>query len=115
MIHNSIVSYDYSKNDVIRGYVSYINSIEEGYKDKIIEYINRLKEKDYKYDKKLVKQFNLNKLYKEVKDMEYQEIPYGSEEEIDYSTNRYYYLLERGIIEDEDLIIDQSNGLATPF
>jgi RNA-directed DNA polymerase len=115
MIHNSIVSCDHSQNDVIRGYVSYINSIEEGYKDKIIDYINRLKEKDYKHDKELVKQFNLNKLYKEVKDMEYQEIPYGSEDEIDYFTNRYYYLLERGLIEDEDLEIDQSNGLATPF
>lgn len=115
MIHNSTVSCDYSQNDVIRGYVSYINSIEEGYKDKIIDYINRLKEKDYKHDKELVKQFNLNKLYKEVKDMEYQEVPYGSEDEIDYFTNRYYYLLERGLIEDEDLEIDQSNELETLF
>uniref|UniRef100_UPI00273FE630 retron St85 family RNA-directed DNA polymerase n=1 Tax=Bacillus sp. MMSF_3328 TaxID=3047080 RepID=UPI00273FE630 len=36
MIHNALVSGDYSNNNKIRGYISYINSIEDGYKEKII-------------------------------------------------------------------------------
>lgn len=72
IINNSIAQKDYSQNDKIRGIVAYINSIEEGYKDKICVYINSLIEKPVFYeDKEIVEAYNKNKLYKELNDMVY--------------------------------------------
>lgn len=75
MIHSSIVSCDYSKNDVIRGYISFVNYVEEGYKEKIINYINKLAtEKEYRYFEDIVQAYNENKLFKEAKNMIYEEL-----------------------------------------
>lgn len=72
MINNSIAHKDYSQNDRIRGTIAYINSIEEGYKDKICKYINLLVKRPVFYaNKEIVEAFNKNKLYKEIHDMVY--------------------------------------------
>ena len=72
MIHRALVTKDYSNINEIRGYISYVNSIEDGYKKKVIQYINRLILKDYKYFKDVVEEYNKNKLFKNVNDMTYQ-------------------------------------------
>ncbi|WP_427340440.1 reverse transcriptase domain-containing protein [Caloranaerobacter sp. DY30410] len=66
MTHRSIVLADYSKIEKIRGYVSFINSIENGYYDKIINYINNFQKKDIVYFKEIVDAFNSNKIFKDV-------------------------------------------------
>ncbi|MEH7668299.1 retron St85 family RNA-directed DNA polymerase [Bacillus sp. JJ689] len=73
MIHYALVNRDYSEENVIRGYVSYIDSIEEGYIDKIKNYINKLTEKDYKSSSEIVESFNKNKLFNDLNDMVYNE------------------------------------------
>ncbi|WP_455931041.1 retron St85 family RNA-directed DNA polymerase [Priestia aryabhattai] len=75
MIHRSFVSADYNSNDRIRGYIAFIDSIEENYKKEIYKYIDKLVNKrDYKYFKDIVEAYNNNKLYKDLKDMEYVEL-----------------------------------------
>ncbi|MBD8006152.1 reverse transcriptase domain-containing protein [Bacillus norwichensis] len=73
MIHKSIVSGDYKESSKILGYVSYIDSIEKGFKEKVLDYINSLIKKDYKYFDGTVKAYNRNKLYKELNTMEKQD------------------------------------------
>ncbi len=69
MIHRAIISGDYSKNEVIKGYIAYINSIEDGYKQKIIDYINAFNKKDIRFIKSAVDLFNDNKLYDNILDL----------------------------------------------
>jgi RNA-directed DNA polymerase len=69
MIHRAIMTADYSNVDKIRGYVSYINSIENGYKDKIIKYLNSFQNKTITLFSDAVEAFNKNKLYKGVDDL----------------------------------------------
>ena len=38
MIFNSIVNKDYTRNDKIKGSIAYVDSIEKGYKEKILKY-----------------------------------------------------------------------------
>ena len=72
MIFNSILNKDYSNNDKIRGFIAYIDSIETGYRGKVVEYVNQLGNSDvFRTDFDIVTAFNKNKLYKEIKDMEY--------------------------------------------
>lgn len=71
MIHNAIVIGDYSKKNIIKGYIAYIDSIEEGYIEKIKAYITKLIEKDYKYFSKTVNAFNQNKIFNDMNDMVY--------------------------------------------
>lgn len=73
MIFNSIANKDYTQNDKIRGSIAYINSIEEGYRDKIIHYIKQLTEKtQFKNDIGVVNEYNKNKLFKKLPDMQYE-------------------------------------------
>jgi len=69
MIHKSIISGDYSCNDKIRGYIAYINSIENDYKSKIIQYIGKFYSYDIVTDMQAVVAFNSNKLFAELNDM----------------------------------------------
>lgn len=70
MIHHSILNCDYSNNDKIRGYISFIDYIENGYKEKIITYINKLtSQKDYGFFNDIVEEFNNNKLFPHLDDM----------------------------------------------
>jgi len=107
MIHHSFISADYSSNDRIRGYIAFINSIEEGYKDKILKYINKLAtNKNYKYFEDIVVAYNNNKIFKELEDMEFEDLNYVDFEDpedpiIDFLSEiveeRYSFLKERNI------------------
>jgi RNA-directed DNA polymerase len=106
MIHNALVSGDYSKKNIIRGYVAYIDSIEDGYIEKIKKYINNLIEKkDYKYFSETVEPFNNNKLFNDLNDMIYDEYIFM---EIDdeyewgqFEKERYQFLKSRGYQNEE--------------
>ncbi|MGE7761516.1 retron St85 family RNA-directed DNA polymerase [Peribacillus sp. NPDC097895] len=104
MIHNALVSGDYSKKNIIRGYISYIDSIEEGYVEKIKTYTNNLIEKDYKYFSETVEAFNKNKIFKDLNEMVYNEnILMGIDDEYElhlFEQERYQFLKERRYIEE---------------
>lgn len=77
MIFNSVKNKDYSKNDKIKGCIAYINSIEDGYQEKIRLYINKIINNDsLKNDVEIVQAFNDNKFYKVLPDMKYEECPF---------------------------------------
>lgn len=67
MLHHSILNGDYVNLNQIRGYISFINYIENGYKNKVITYVSKVAD-SLTYDENLVKEFNNNKLYKEIPD-----------------------------------------------
>lgn len=69
MIHFEIISGDYSSNDKIRGYVSYIDSIEKNYRKKVIKYITKYLDDPITLFSDAVTKFNENKLFEEVPDM----------------------------------------------
>jgi hypothetical protein len=70
LIFKSIVNKDYRKNDVIRGYIAYIKSIENNYQNKIEKYVKRLHNKDFiRGDLEVVKAYNENKLYSNFPDL----------------------------------------------
>lgn len=70
MIFQSIAKKDFSNNDKIRGMIAYIDSIENGYRKKIVKYVNTLAHKKmFTQDSAIVEEFNANKLYKEINDM----------------------------------------------
>lgn len=74
MIFNSIVNKDYSKNEKIIGCIAYVDSIEEGYKEKIFNYIIHVTEKgQLKGDIDIVNAFNKNKFFKSLPDMKNEE------------------------------------------
>ena len=78
MIFNSIVNKDYSKNEQIIGCIAYVDSIEEGYKEKIFNYIIHITEKEQlKDDIDIVNAFNKNKFFKSLPDMKYEESPFS--------------------------------------
>ena len=78
MIFNSIVNKDYSKNEKIIGCIAYVNSIEEGYKEKIFKYIIHVTEKgQLKDDIDIVNAYNKNKFFKSLPDMKYEESPFS--------------------------------------
>lgn len=69
MIHKSIALGRYDCNDSIRGYISYVNSIEPGYRDKIKKYIMSLTESTLCIQSELIKKYNSNKLFSGLPDM----------------------------------------------
>lgn len=74
MIFNSIVNKDYSRNDKIKGSIAYVDSIEKGYKQKIVKYIIQITEKkQFKNNIDIVNEYNKNKLFKSLPDMQYEE------------------------------------------
>lgn len=73
-IYHSIKFTDYKNNSQILGKIAYINSIEEGYKDKIIKYItNIITKKEFTENKKIVMAFNDNKIFSELPNMVFEE------------------------------------------
>lgn len=76
MIHKALVTKDYSENDKIIGYISFIDSIETGYKDKVLEYINKIiKKQNYRAFQDIVDEFNKNILFKNgIEPMEYEDL-----------------------------------------
>ena len=74
MIHRAIISTDYSKRNIILGYISFVNYIEPGYKDKIIEYINGYQKKDITYFEDIVEEYNKNKFFKKCNDLKLEKL-----------------------------------------
>ncbi len=109
MIHYQIITGDYSDNELIRGYIAYVNSIEENYHKKIIKYIEKFYNDPITLFRDAVQSFNDNKLYKELPDMKVNDVlhfvNYADEE--DYLTMVYQergdYLLKMGKELDEIL------------
>lgn len=72
MIHKSIMTGNYEQNDKIIGMVAFIDSIEDNYRLKVIDYINNFEDKlQMPMDSKYIELFNKNKIFKEVKDFKY--------------------------------------------
>lgn len=77
MIFNSIVNKDYTRNDKIKGSIAYVDSIEKGYKDKILNYIIQItKKRQFKNNIDIVNAYNKNKFFKSLPDMQYKESPF---------------------------------------
>ena len=76
MIHRAVITGDYSLKNVICGYVSYIDSIEKGYKDKIKKYIHKYYEDPITLFKDAVDAYNKNKFYEDMPDMENRNIDF---------------------------------------
>lgn len=74
MIHNSIITGDYSLNPTIMGYISYISSVEKNYKEKIKKYINKYYEDPITLFQDAVDSFNRNKLFQDLPDMQVHQI-----------------------------------------
>lgn len=68
-IHRQIATGDYQNINVIRGYISYINSIEPGYTKKIKKYVRHLIESELSTFPELVDAYNRNKLFSDFPDM----------------------------------------------
>lgn len=105
MIHYQVITGDYTKNDAIRGYIAYINSIEKNYKKKIINYISKYCDDTITLFPDLVKKFNENKMFKEIPDMEVRTASHfvGFEDEANYmemvNIERENYLSKQGLLE----------------
>ncbi|WP_207669446.1 retron St85 family RNA-directed DNA polymerase [Clostridium tagluense] len=71
MIHYMIATSDYSRLDVVKGYISYISSIEKKYIEKIKRYINNMVNNDqYKVFDDIVNLYNEN-IFLECNEMEH--------------------------------------------
>ncbi|PGS85285.1 retron St85 family RNA-directed DNA polymerase [Bacillus thuringiensis] len=102
MIHHAFVTTDYSSNDRIRGYIAFISSIEEGYKDTIYKYINKLvNNENYRMFRDIVEAYNNNKIFKnmeDMKDMKFEKSGYLVEEYLnDLAQERASFLRNRDI------------------
>jgi len=69
IIHKAIATGVYTNNDTIKGYISFIESIEPGYTQKIKEYIKKLCSSSLCIHRDIVDNFNQNKLFEDIPDM----------------------------------------------
>lgn len=122
MIHRAIVTGDYSQLNKIRGYISYISSIEENYKEKITNYIKKFYNDPVTLYGDAVKAYNANKIFSTLDDMEEHKISYFYDfDEIDeLGYEDYYrrqdYLCRHGYIQKNDsIIIDPADTEEIPF
>lgn len=73
-IFNSIKSKNYENNNQILGKIAYVNSIEEGFREKIIKYVTSITVRpEFTEDIDIVNAFNSNKLFTELPDMVFKE------------------------------------------
>lgn len=68
MLHQAIVTGDYSDTAKIKGYIAYISSIEDDYLDKVKTYINRFSNHPICMFEETVTKFNANKFFKDLED-----------------------------------------------
>ena len=69
-IYQSIKSKDYGNNSQILGKIAYVNSIEDGFRNKMVKYITDIITKpELAGDQNIVDAFNRNKLFSELPDM----------------------------------------------
>ena len=74
-IYCSIKLKDYQNNSQILGKIAYVNSIEKGFRDKIIRYItNLITRTEFVGNIDVVNTFNDNKLFAELPDMVFEEV-----------------------------------------
>lgn len=74
-IYCSIKLKDYQNNSQILGKIAYVNSIEKGFRDKIIRYItNLITRTEFAGNIDVVNAFNDNKLFAELPDMVFEEV-----------------------------------------
>ncbi|MPM20320.1 hypothetical protein SDC9_66749 [bioreactor metagenome] len=108
MIHHAVVSGNYSNSNKIRGYISYINSIEPGYKDKMLCYINGFKDDSITLFGDAVAAFNSHKIYKDIDDLtEHKATDFVKYTEADEYVDMMYrereeFLIKHEYIEAED-------------
>lgn len=107
MIHYQIITGDYSDNELIRGYIAYINSIEGNYRKRIFKYIEKFYDDPITLFHDAVQSFNRNKLYKELPDMKVNDVLHFVDfnDQADYlmavKQEREDYLLKVGITLDK--------------
>ena len=74
-IYRSIKLKDYQNNSQILGKIAYVNSIEEGYRDKIFKYITDVITKpEFTGHIDIVNAFNDNKFFPDLPDMMFKEV-----------------------------------------
>ena len=109
MIYNSFLTKDYTSNAKIKGYISYVDSIEHGYINRIKDYIGGLYKSEFTLIQSIVDAYNSNKLYSEMPDMKLRQVDYfidvttDDEDEFLAFVNMKYndFLSSRGIISEE--------------
>lgn len=69
MLYWQIKNADYTMNDKIRGYIAYVDSIEQNYREKCVKYLEKLSESRLCLNSVVVKAYNSNKIYPELPDM----------------------------------------------
>ena len=107
LIHYQISTGDYSQNEQLKGYISYINSIEKDYKDKIKTYIRKLTESTLCMFDDVVDLYNENKIFVDLPDMKLKEATeFVDLRDADVFSNMIYsehrqYLLSKNLIQEE--------------
>lgn len=103
VLHYEVSTGDYSMNDKVRGYIAYIDSIENNYKNKCISYLIKLSQSTLSLFPDIVEAYNNNKIFKELPDMEEKDpIDFVDLEDVnDFSDMIYWeheeYLISHGI------------------
>lgn len=84
-IYQSIKSKNYENNSQILGKIAYVNSIEDGFRNKMLKYItNTILKPELAGDQTIVDAFNRNKLFSDLPDMifvQVDDVSFFSEEE----------------------------------
>lgn len=88
-IHHMFAKADFKEVHVVRGYISYISSIEDDYLEKITAYINKLMESDFNHHNDIVDAYNSSKILKKSNDMIFESIPFIDDPDFDFSDIDY--------------------------
>ena len=76
MIYNSFLTQDYTSNARIKGYISYVNSIEHGFIKRIRDYIMSIYKSEFTIIQELVDSYNSNKFYSDMPDMKLHQVDF---------------------------------------
>lgn len=122
MIYNSFLTQDYTSNAKIKGYISYVDSIEPGFTIKVKDYVTGLYKSEFTLIQSVVDAYNSNKFYSEMPNMKLRQADYfidvttDDEDEFLAFVNMKYadFLSSRGIKSNEIKISDNSQD-DTPF
>lgn len=99
MIHYQVATGDYAANDKIRGYIACVDSIEDNFKKKCIEYYIKLSNSSLSLFSDIVKAYNNNKMFKELPDMvEKKSIDFVNYGDTEAFENMVYYEHENYLI-----------------
>ena len=108
-IHHMFAKADFKEVNVVRGYISYISSIEDDYLEKITAYINKLMESDFNHHDDIVDAYNSSKILKKSSDMIFEPFPFVDDFDFsdisfsDYSIDtRNEFLIRNNYIEDSN-------------